>query len=45
MDTRGLIDKLFGCFGMRNPFDISEEDVPTETNCFTCAFKKDKIEK
>ena len=45
MDTKGWIDKLFGCFGISNPFDISEEDVPAETNCFTCAFKIDRIER
>jgi hypothetical protein len=45
VETKGLIDRLFGCFGVSNPFDISEEEVPSEANYFTCAFKRDRIEK
>ena len=45
METKGFVDKFFGCFGMDNPFDISEEEVPAERNYFTCPFKREKIER
>ncbi len=30
---------------MTSPFEISEEEVPKEINYFTCAFKRELIEK
>lgn len=42
-----MVDKLFGCLGANNPFEISEEEVTHEVTCnyFTCRFERSKIEK
>ena len=45
MVTSGIADKLFGCLGASNPFEISEEEVTHEVNYFTCRFERSKIEK
>ena len=30
---------------MRNPFELRAEDLPEQPNYFTCAFRKDKLDK
>ena len=45
MDTRDWTDRCFDVIGLRNPFEVSVEELPEQPNYFTCAFRRDKLEK
>ena len=43
--TRDWTERCFDTIGMRNPFELRAEDLPEQPNYFTCAFRKDKLDK
>ncbi|KAK2563653.1 Anoctamin-5 [Acropora cervicornis] len=45
MDTRDLAERCFGGIGIRSPFDLRADELPEQPNYFTCAFRRDKLEK
>lgn len=45
MDTRDWAERCFDGIGIRNPFDLRVDELPEQPNYFTCAFRRDKLEK
>ena len=45
MDTRDWSERCFDTINLRNPFELRAEDLPEQPNYFTCAFRKDKMDK
>ncbi|XP_031570691.1 anoctamin-4-like [Actinia tenebrosa] len=45
MDTSDWTERCFDCIGIRNPFELRNEDLPEERNYFTGAFRQDKMSK
>lgn len=45
MDTKDLADRCFDTIGMRNPFELRVDELPEQANYFTCAFRRDKLDK
>ncbi|XP_020601882.1 anoctamin-4-like isoform X1 [Orbicella faveolata] len=45
LDTRDWTERCFDTIGIRNPFELRVEDLPEQPNYFTCAFRRDKLDK
>jgi len=45
MDIADWTERCFDCIGLRNPFEVRDEDLPEEQNFFTCVFRRDKMDK
>lgn len=45
LDTRDWTEKCFDTIGIRNPFELRVGELPEEPNYFTCAFRRDKMDK
>lgn len=45
LDTRDWTERCFDTIGIRNPFELRAEDLPEQPNYFTCAFRRDKLDK
>ena len=45
MDTTDWTDQCFDTIGIRNPFELRAEELPELSNHFTCAFRRDRMDK
>ncbi|XP_073240805.1 anoctamin-5-like [Porites lutea] len=45
LDTRDWTERCFDTIGIRNPFELRVGELPEEPNYFTCAFRRDKMDK
>ena len=45
MDTRDWSERCFDAVNIRNPFELRNDELPEQPNYFTCAFRRDKIDK